>query len=65
MGKTVRAIRMERKLTQEGLAQAADLNLSYVSAIERGDNNPTLLTLIALAKALNVTLLQLLEDTGL
>ena len=65
LGKAIKTLRKQHDLTQEGLALAAGLHLSYVSAIERGDNNPTLLTLLALAEALNVTLLDLISNTGL
>lgn len=52
-------LRKSRDLTQEGLAAAAGLNLSYVSAVERGDNNPTVMTLIAITGALGITLEEL------
>ncbi|MRW88419.1 helix-turn-helix domain-containing protein [Duganella sp. FT80W] len=60
VGAAIKSLRLDRGLTQEGLAAAAGLNLSYVAAVERADNNPTLLTLVAIASALGVSVEQLL-----
>ena len=49
------------KLTQEKLAFAADLDRTYVSAVERGEKNPTISVLARLAKALKVRPSELLE----
>lgn len=65
IGNTIRVLRKSRDITQEGLAAAAGLNLSYVSAVERGDNNATLTTLLAISNALGVTLEQLAGKAGL
>lgn len=42
LGANVRALRIERKLTQEQLADLCDLHRTYVGAIERGDRNVSL-----------------------
>jgi transcriptional regulator with XRE-family HTH domain len=49
------------KLTQEGLAAKAGIDSKYVQDIERGEANPTLAMLVAIAKALDLTLAELLE----
>jgi transcriptional regulator with XRE-family HTH domain len=41
LGRVVRQVRVERKLTQEALAQRADLHETYISFIESGRRNPT------------------------
>jgi transcriptional regulator with XRE-family HTH domain len=64
VGDAIRTLRKERELTQEGLAAAAGLNLSYLSAVERADNNPTLTTLIAISNALGLTLEELSGRAG-
>jgi transcriptional regulator with XRE-family HTH domain len=53
-GKTVRELRKKRKLTQEELAEKAHLHRNYVSDVERGTRNISLLNILELAKALGV-----------
>ncbi len=43
------------KLSQEGLADAAGLDRTFISALERGRKNPTLKTIVRVAEALGVT----------
>ncbi|MFQ1000490.1 helix-turn-helix domain-containing protein [Modestobacter sp. SSW1-42] len=54
VGERVRQARHAAQLTQEGLAQAADLGTTHLQRIERGVANPTLATLYALGDALRV-----------
>lgn len=54
LGANVRALRTERKLTQEQLADLCDLHRTYVGAIERGDRNVSLKNIVIIAQALNV-----------
>lgn len=61
-GRNVRETRLERGLTQLGIAGATDLNQSYLSDLEHGNRNPTLTTLIRLARALEVRPSELLRD---
>lgn len=59
LGRNVRAARARARLTQEALADLADLERSQISLIEREIANPSLATLCQLANALGVTLAQL------
>ena len=52
----LRALRQSKGLSQQKLAYKADVSLSQISRIERGLLNPTLSTLSALTKALNISL---------
>jgi transcriptional regulator with XRE-family HTH domain len=61
-GRTVRRLRIQRHLSQEQLAEAARISRNYVSDIERGTRNPSLVAIIALARALAVPLASLVED---
>jgi transcriptional regulator with XRE-family HTH domain len=54
-GKIVKRIREERGLSQEVLADRADLNRSYVGEVERGTAMPSLSTVTKIAKALNLS----------
>lgn len=60
-GKAVRARRLKLGLTQEELAERADMHWTYVSGIERGERNVALLNIVRLAKALQLSASQLLK----
>lgn len=62
VGKNVRRIRQQRKITQEKLAFEAEIDLTYVGGIERGKRNPSLLVMARIAKALSVPLSRLIQD---
>jgi len=53
-GKTVREIRLQKKLSQGDVAKRLNLHRSYVSGIERGIRNPSLKVIERFAKALGV-----------
>ncbi|HXT11975.1 MAG TPA: helix-turn-helix transcriptional regulator [Candidatus Angelobacter sp.] len=63
----VRKRREERELTQEALAERADLDPTYISGIERGVRNPSVLSVVRIARALGVTTSKLMEkvDDGI
>src|SRR5579875_434571 len=63
LGARVRAIRQARKLTQSQLA-GKDFSVSYISAIERGQIQPSIRALEILASRLNVSPAQLLTEGG-
>lgn len=65
LGAAVRARRKEVKLSQEALADLAEIDRSHMGKIERGERNVSLLNLIRIAYALNVTLSELVSDAGL
>lgn len=55
-GKLVREIRISKSLTQSELADIGQFDRNYIGMLERGERNPSLLTLVRLAKALDVPL---------
>jgi transcriptional regulator with XRE-family HTH domain len=61
LGQQVRALRRERDLTQEQLAEAAHLSVNYISGVERGLYSPSLIALAAMAKALRVEIRDLFD----
>lgn len=61
VGKNVRQYREAKGLSQEQLAFEADLHRTYVSGVERGIRNPTVLIVAKLATALGVASSKLLE----
>jgi transcriptional regulator with XRE-family HTH domain len=56
----VRAYRLAKKLSQEGLADICGLHRTYVGSIERSERNVTISSLEVLAKALGVSVPELL-----
>jgi len=54
MAANVRRLRLERKLTQEELADRADISVRYLGSIERGSTAATVVVLGRLARALRV-----------
>lgn len=61
--KVLRAARDNKGLTQEELAERADLDPTYPSLLERAKRTPTLWALINIAIALDVTPAQIVSDT--
>lgn len=61
LGLNVRKRREEKELTQEALAERANLDPTYISGIERGMRNPSVLSVLRIAKALGVTTSKLME----
>lgn len=53
-GIRLQSLRKQQGLSQEKLAEISGLHRTYISSIERGARNPTLTTLNAIAKSLNV-----------
>lgn len=65
LGDAIRRTRLEKGISQEKLALLAEVDRSYVGRVERGDNNVAVLTLARLAKALEVSMRDLMACSGL
>jgi transcriptional regulator with XRE-family HTH domain len=62
VGLNIKRFRAERGLSQEELAFECGLHRTYVSGVERGVRNPTVVVLEKIAKALKVATSLLLEE---
>jgi transcriptional regulator with XRE-family HTH domain len=60
-GTRVRYLRRQRDMTQEQLAEAANISVDFLSLVERGINAPSFDTLERLAEALKVELRDLFD----
>lgn len=60
-GRRVRQLRLRLGLSQEKLAELADLHRNYVGGVERGERNIALVNIVALAHALKVRPAKLLD----
>jgi transcriptional regulator with XRE-family HTH domain len=61
-GKKVRYFRKLRNLSQAQLAELSELHRTYIGSVERGERNITLLNASKIAKALSVSLADLVID---
>lgn len=61
LGRRIRDIRKAKGWTQEALGSRADISYKFIGEIERGQQNPSLDTLVKIADALEVELSELLR----
>lgn len=61
VGRNFARVRQERGLTQEQVAEISGFSQQYISGLERGHRNPTVVTLFELAQAVGVSPLDLLS----
>lgn len=61
LGMRIRFLRKQKKMSIEDLALEAEINKNYLSDLERGTRNPTVLILNKLAKALRISLSELVR----
>ena len=62
VGETIRTYRKRASLTQEKLAERADLHHNFIGEVERGNMEISLGSLLKIAKALGIRARDLLQD---
>lgn len=60
-GERVVVLRHQLGITQEQLSFRSEVNRTYMGAVERGEKNPSLHTIIKIAKGLNISLKELFD----
>jgi len=63
LGQRIREIRRSQGVSQEELAHKSGLDRSYVGCVERGERNVSIDNITALARALDVTIAELVTFT--
>jgi transcriptional regulator with XRE-family HTH domain len=63
VGRNVKRIRQDRGLTQEELAECSGFSQQYISGLEQGRRNPTIVSIYELATALGVSHMELVRPT--
>jgi len=61
VGQNVKRIRRQKGLTQERFAEISGFSQQYISRLEGGSRNPTVVTLYELASALGVSHMELVR----
>jgi transcriptional regulator with XRE-family HTH domain len=61
-GRRLREVRNAKGISQEKLAELSGLHRTYVSSVERGERNISLLNIESLARALGVTMAHLMPE---
>lgn len=61
VGRNLARLRREKGLTQEQVAERSGFSQQYLSGLERGRRNPTVVTLYELAQALGVSHTELVK----
>ena len=63
LGRRIKALRQKTGLTQEELAEIADLHVSYIGHVEKGTKQSSLKTIRKISDALNISLAELFNFT--
>ncbi len=63
VGRNVRRIREKQGLTQEQFAELSGFSQQYISSLEQGRRNPTIITLYELASALGASHMDLVRPS--
>jgi transcriptional regulator with XRE-family HTH domain len=61
VGRNVLRIRKSKDITQEQLAEMSGFSQQYISGLEKGQRNPTVVTVYELSLALGVNFIELLK----
>jgi transcriptional regulator with XRE-family HTH domain len=62
LGEAIRAKRKQRHLSQERLAEKADLSTVFISRVERGKESPSVDSLVKIARALGARARDLVRE---
>ena len=62
IGNRIRQLRQEKHLSQEAFADLCELDRTYISSIEKGKRNVSIINLEKIANALNINLSTLFND---
>lgn len=63
-GANVQKERQSKELSQETLAELAELDRTYISSIERGKRNVSLVNIVKISNALSISPSKLFEGIG-
>jgi transcriptional regulator with XRE-family HTH domain len=64
VGRNVKRVRQDKGLTQEELAERSGFSQQYISGLEQGRRNPTIVSIYELATALGVSHMELVRSAA-
>lgn len=59
LGAAIKALREKKEMKQQTLAEAAGIGVAHLSKIERGRGNPTWSTVVSIAEALDLSIIEI------
>ena len=59
LGETIRSLRKAQGISQEELAHRSQVDRAYMSSIERGTQNPGVMTIIRIAEGMNISVAEI------
>lgn len=62
LGQRIRDIRVQKEMTQSEVAERCDVASNYIAMLERGERNPTYLTLLKIAQGCGVSVCELVRE---
>lgn len=65
LGKRIKLYRVQKGLSQEKLAELSELHPTYIGQLERGEKNPTVMSILKIATALEIPPEKLISDLGI
>jgi transcriptional regulator with XRE-family HTH domain len=65
LGGAIRSMRIARRITQEDLAHRSEIDRSFMSSIERGTQNPGVMTVLQIAAGIGVSAAEMFAEAGL
>ncbi len=65
LGAAISSTRKSQGVSQEELAHLSEIDRSYMSAIERGTQNPGVMAIFKIAKAIDLSISELFAKAGL
>ena len=60
LGARLRSLRIEKGMTQSAFAKECSFDRNYIGMLERGERNPTYITLLSIAQQLGIPVSQLI-----
>ncbi len=64
LGKSIASARVKKGVTQEVLAALCGLHRTYIGSVERGERNPSYISLLKITDGLGVSLSELVNGLG-
>jgi transcriptional regulator with XRE-family HTH domain len=59
LGETIRSLRKAQGISQEELAHRSQVDRAYMSSIERGTQNPGVMTIFRIAEGMNISVAEI------